>query len=161
MAYIDKINVGGQEYDLQPMESVKDTDGHNRFASGSGEVIAPNFSSDATYEYVGWSLSGKHLMFVASGVITNANISANDTLLSYTIPQWIKDKIKAIYQSQTVVEIKAIKAWTNSVDNPTDFNVGLVKSATEGVMTIKTFNAISVASGTYKNYRIVFDLEIS
>ena len=78
-------------------ESIKDTDGHNRFIEGD---ITIETLTGVTQQYGKWSLSGSHLMIViACQLAPNTSLTNGQKLADINLPSWILDKIVAIYGS--------------------------------------------------------------
>ena len=103
MAYIDKMIVEGTTYDVGALESLKDTNGRNRFIEGTNESLLPE---GLTLKYSKWSLSGSHLMIVfcfANEGNTDITIPTFTRLFDTTLPEWVFNKIYPIHTGADAV----------------------------------------------------------
>lgn len=152
MAYIDKINVEGINYDLGVMESLKDKNGHARFVEGDGviEEHQPAF----TNAYCKWSLSGSHLMLVLAGEVANTDtISSYYQLCSYNLPEWIMNKIYAVWGNYIEAKEVSFKASDWSEQTAT---IALKKNISNLDLLLTTDLVLTADRG----FRIQFDLLI-
>ena len=155
MAYIDKINVEGINYDLGALESLKDTNGHNRFIEGN---ITTTALTGVTYDYAKWSLSGTHLMLVIAGKIEDGvTIADNFTFGTADIPEWISNKIYPSYFGN-YIEFKTIKARSTTSWAGKDYDIRMCKVS--GDLVITKNNATENDTGVTLGFRMQFDLLI-
>ena len=75
-----------------------DAEGHNRFIEGD---IPTNAITGISYSYAKWSLSGSHLMLIIAGNIADTTVITAGQFLctALTLPEWIYDKLVAIYSN--------------------------------------------------------------
>lgn len=91
MSYVNKAVVNGQEVNLNQLEGILDAQSHNRFIEGELDI---NPISGVTYNYKKWSLSGSHIMFVVSGIISNGTTIPNaEVITGVELPEWLMNKI--------------------------------------------------------------------
>ena len=91
------LTVTGNIDGVIPFEKIKDSAGHNRFIEGDG---VPSVISGMNSAYCKWSLSGSHLMCVFAGTLDeNAVINDNTVLATFSVPQWVLDKIYPVWAS--------------------------------------------------------------
>ena len=83
--------------DAKLFENIVDKAGHKRFIDIAGTI---NTIEGVSITYAKASLSGTHLLFVGAGSIANGTIlTDNPTLCSFTLPEWIYNKIFTLYGS--------------------------------------------------------------
>lgn len=83
------LSVSGHIYGVK-IEDIKDAQGHPRFIEGD---IVSNVEG-ITLTFGKWSLSGSHLMFVASGSVANETALTGKTICqTIDLPTWIYNKI--------------------------------------------------------------------
>lgn len=157
MAYIDKINVNGTNYDLGVMESLKDANGHNRFIEGNPTSNLSN--TGLTIDYAKWSLSGTHLMIVfAFSNNTGSDIVLNawTVLFAISLEQWVRSKIYPLGNSG-IIMISDIK-----VLNPSNYTItsngNIYLNAIAGGYNCVLPSSTTIASGNI--CRVQFDLII-
>ena len=140
---------------LQVFESIDDKDGHARFVEGNGTTIT---ATGVEYNYVKWSLSGSHLMFVLDFTLASGNALSTDGMgASYTLPQWIYNKL-----------FPAIEPYLDAKQFDTSYNgyaisgtrmaFYIYKHSTESRVEIK--NIAFDASANDNHCRVVFDFLI-
>ena len=156
MAYIDKIKVNGVEYDLGALESLKDTNGNNRFIEG---INSNDTLTGLTINFSKWSLSGTHLMIVVAGELAAGATIADSYVLGecVNIPNWVLSKI---YPTAIIgiVEFKEIRfnsqsSWANATGE-----VRLRKY--NGKLFIDKNNSYTNDKGETLGFRVQFDLLI-
>lgn len=137
------------------MENIVDAQGHNRFVED--DIVATNTPTGITYTYLKWSLSGTHLMVVASMEIeAEAVIPEYAIKLSAVLPEWILDKINPTVSS-FVSNARFYTTESGAAPTSNYVDVYLYKSA--NALAIE--NLIGITGGTTKEIlRIQFDLII-
>ena len=141
---ITEVSVGGGGATL---EDIVDSAGNRRFVEGDGAVI----DNKITNAYCKWSLSGTHLMLVCAG--TRPTGAYSDTVATFSLPQWIFDKIFAL-STTGEIEQKTIRYYTVG-DQITKI---LILKKEDGVMKIIYYD-----SGNFTKefkFRAQFDLLI-
>lgn len=128
-----------------------DSASNPRFVESDGE---PKTLSGLTIPYCKWSLSGTHLMFVCAGSITDETTLTTGTLATFTLPEWILNKIYPVWADQ-YIESKQIKLIANNFTEQT-FTVVLVKGSTN--ITIYVSGAVTLTAN--RSFRVQFDLLI-
>ena len=111
MAYINKIVVNGQEVNANQLEGIQDASGNNRFVSFNGST---NPSDVESVIYDKATLSGSHFMAVLFCKLAVGTNWAGKFLDSFTIPEWIGNKIFPIdpdnYNIVTAKKLEIIDA---------------------------------------------------
>lgn len=168
MAYVDKINVQGTDYDINDkrigqgadnnalpiFEKITDSAGHKRFIEGDGSGINSTIFDNA---FCKWSLSGTHLMCVFAGTLkAGQSVSAYLTFCAFTIPSWILAKIYPIQGA--LVDLKVATLFDSSYVQTTH-KVALDKR--ENSLSIDEAEGTSIASAEGdRKFRLQFDLLI-
>ena len=146
--------VVGEESVANLIDDIKDKDGNNRFIEG--DVTLKNEITGVTLDYGKWSLSGTHLLVVASGTIANA------TALEWTgtfaicigLPEWILDKIYTI-GATSFVDSRTINVY-NEDTTYQSMSSWLRKNGEDGLfIALDSFTATKD-----RTYRIAYDLLI-
>ena len=134
------------------ISTLVDKDSHDRFVEGNG-TPADNITG-LTSVYCKWSLSGTHLMCVFAGTIAQGNaIASGSALASFTLPNWIVDKIYGVQAS--LIEYKAIDVVSEA------YNVEQLKiyiNKLSNGLVIATNNTFASTYGG--GFRIAIDLMI-
>ena len=157
MGYLDKINVGGTNYDLgAKLEHITDSAGHNRFIDG--DVNATSITN-CTFPFKGWALSGTHLIIVYCVASSTSSVTIpTGNLAEIDLPQWIIDKIFPIRPSAP----NTLVAYSQMVSS--DAGEG---AQTHYLKLLKDDGHIYIYNGTelsWTNYRcgrVQFDLLIT
>ena len=127
-----------------------DSQSHNRFVEGECDLKT---IAGITFTYNKWSLSGTHFMLVLAGSIANGTaITTADIFAEYTIPDYIIDKIVALFSN--VIEVKTL-SFRDSGGTGQTSTAYLKKSA--GKLTI---NSTGITLTADRNFRLQFDLLI-
>lgn len=158
MAYVDKINVEGTDYDFGvDLSNVRDSDGNQRFISGN---ITPN-ASLASIEavYAKWTLSGSHLMIVFMFKVLE-DFTASGTNLGYMdIPSWLYAKIYPMGNTNHIAVTDSLYGYYPNNLSPSAGAIRPYLAKNVGNyrldMTIEQGNLEQD-----KYYRVVFDLVI-
>lgn len=135
------------------LEDIVDSAGNKRFIEGAG---TPETIPGITFTYNKWSLSGTHFMIVLAGTVTSVTLTSNMTFCVYEdIPDYIINKIIAIWYSGTTIDVKTA-VFRNLEDNSSSsVNVRLNKE--DNKLYIKGFSSTTSSSSAF---RIQFDLLI-
>ena len=104
----NSLNITGE---LQAFEEITDKDGHKRNTGGDIN-LTDNTPAGITKTYGKWSLSGTHLLMVL-GLELTANTYASSEIATFTLPEWIYNKVDILFQS-SVADRKIIPAWDNN-----------------------------------------------
>lgn len=138
------------------LENIKDASGNLRFIEGTGEPVT---KEGLIVNYIKWSLSGTHLMFVISGKLDDTTIvSANEVLVDFTdVPKWITDKIDKLFRN--FIDVKQFNIYIDDFGtwNSQSMSIALYKN-TDDSISIRNLNNITMNSD--KNFRFQFDLLI-
>ena len=133
------------------MDNIKDLAGNLRFIEDAG-VLAT--ISGVTFTYNKISLSGTHLMIVLAGSIDNTTaLTTNLLLADYNVPEYIYDKISALFG--TVVDVKSVTFYASDWSNQ-NANIILRKENDK----ISLYCGANVTMSADRNFRIQFDLLI-
>ena len=136
---------------LKVFENIVDKDGHKRFIELDGTPLS---QEGVNIPYCKASLSGTHLMLVAGGSVANGTtLAAGSYLASFTIPEWIADKIEIIWSS--FVDAKSFTARDDEWGHQ-DFSIALRKD--DNLIRFYLVGAVTMTSD--KNFRVQFDLLI-
>ena len=114
MAYVDKINVQGTDYDINDkrlpasagiFESITDKNGNKRFIEFNGTATE---DTDVLPIYQKGSLSGSHLMLVYAFKVKAGQTLANYALLNgFALPDWLRAKIYPVGASEDWVSVQS------------------------------------------------------
>lgn len=138
--------------DAKLFENIVDKDGHKRFFEDAGY---PTLISGITYVYSKYSLSGTHLLIVLALNVANGTvITGGAKAMQYNLPQWIMDKIVALYG--TTVSTISVDAF-DSAGNTQLFKAYLTKSADGTHLTLRLNGFTATAD---RSVRLGFDLLI-
>ena len=138
---------------LKAFENIVDKDGHKRFIEGD---ITLETITGVTKTYGKWALSGSHLLVVLGIDIANATtLAASAKICNLNFPQWIKDKIFALWGNSYVESLNFIM-WGDDWTTQT-LRVNFVKLTED---TIYLSNAGNVTLTADRHCRIAFDLLI-
>lgn len=136
--------------------SLKDKDGNARFVEGTGATIAHN---GVTYTFNKYSLSGTHLMLVLGlNIDSEVTIAGGTKLVTFTIPQWLYDKISTLWGARGVM-IKNETAVATDGGNFSTFTCYLLKELNARQLSIATLSNYTALTGG-SSVRIQFDLLI-
>lgn len=147
----DVFITGDTEFDgdVKCLENITDAQGHKRFIEIEGTSLS---QEGVSISYCKASLSGTHLMLVCAGTIADETVlAAGSYLASFTLPQWIADKIEIIWSS--FVEAKSFTARDDSWGYQ-DLSVALRKD--DNLVRFYLVEALTLTST--KSFRIQFDL---
>ena len=151
------IESQAQEHGLKVFENIVDKNGNHRFIEGEGGLV--NTIEGVNITYCKWSLSGSHIMFVVAGTIANATALANaDFKISYPIPQWLLDKIYAVY-ADIYLEMKATLTYNDDYSTQT-ITFALVKREDLSPKCMRIQNAGGFTASKDRAFRVQFDLLI-
>lgn len=130
------------------IETLVDAAGNPSFVEGNG---TPSTIEGFTATYCKWSLSGTHLMIALAGSFENG-ISVSGDIATFTLPDYIKDKISALVGNY--IEFKSLVLRAE--------NLGTQQVEFQNILTstgVKiTISNISLTAKRY--FRIQFDLLI-
>lgn len=133
-------------------EDIVDKDGHARFIEGD---VTTNVEG-VTVVFGKWSLSGSHLMFVASGNVANGTVLTGKTIFrTVDLPKWVYDKIYPNIGGTEIV------CYSTFIFYGSDFT-----SQNASLRLDKNFNGLGVfvaqnfSLTADRTFRIVFDLLI-
>lgn len=91
------------------ISTLTDSDGNSRFIEGDGVPIE---KEGVEITYCKWSLSGSHLMLVCAGTVENGVTIANNSIIaSYTLPDYIKNKIYPVWDNN--IEVKQVPMYAS------------------------------------------------
>ena len=180
MAYVDKINVQGTDYDINDkrlpessnvievakdlkmgigklakiLEDITDSQGHKRFVGGDGTINSG--VAGLSSSFLKWSLSGTHLMFVFAGNLADETVLANGTFVgTFALPSWIMQKIVPVWGG-TWIEKKQVELIAD--DNTTqNIIVHLGIDAPNNYLYVVSSGVTLTAD---RAFRIQFDLLI-
>ena len=128
-----------------------DSKGNPRFVEGDG---VPLEQEGFTSAYCKWSLSGSHLMCVLAGTIENTTvITAGTVLASFELPDYIKDKIVAVWQTYLAYVSQSSYASDGTSQNITVF----IEKTSSGLRLLKSGTLTLSAN---RSFRIQVDLLI-
>lgn len=128
-----------------------DKDGHERFIDFDG-VNAE--ITGITFSYSKASLSGSHLLIVVAGSVADSTaITGNPTLVTFSLPKWIHDKIFALYSD--VIDVSAI-LLRNSTGSTQNATARLIKASSNQVKV----GVLNFTATDDRTFRIAFDLLI-
>lgn len=129
-----------------------DSNGNPRFIEGEGEGIA---QEGITISYCKWSLSGTHLMLAVAGTIANnTTFPSNTAFGTYTLPDFIYNKIKAMFSN--FIDRKSIAIYGTDY-SPQTVILNLAKLSDN---KIAMQSASTFTSASEKLFRFQFDLLI-
>ena len=156
MAYINKINVNGQEVKCCQLEGIIDENEKARFIEG--DIVTPTIEG-VTFNYAKWSLSGTHLMLVLAFEV-DANLTlAADTLFGYVVlPDWVYNKIYPITAGTVIMYKNFLSRDVGGNPAYSEITMNLLK--TNSRIEIHNELAISSVGLTKKAIRIQYDLLI-
>lgn len=151
----DSSITSGKIENLQ-LNKLVDSDEHNRFI---GDDITPG-TTNITWRYTKWTLSGTHLMIVLAG-FTGTEFGAGELNITINLPAWIKSKIYPIASEHTplVSMVNATARATGvAYDSP---RFVLIKSSSSGnPITIENIDVVNSQHVNQYVFRIQFDLVI-
>lgn len=130
-------------------ENIKDSNGHNRFIEGD---IVMTAISGITPTYCRWSLSGSHLLIVLCFSVANGTALNYETLAPIDAPQWVKDKIYAVFGSVVIRGGQTL--WA------TDYSSQTLNVTLEKVGTALRIVCSPLTLTADRNCRIQYDLLI-
>lgn len=134
------------------INTLVDANGHDRFIEGNGVSEITGL----TNAYCKWALSGSHLLLVCAGnVADGSSILTNDDVATFTLPEWIYNKIIPVWAS-TRIEAKNTVFYN---DDWSSQSVGIVLTKLSG----NTISFKSVSDITFtkdRAFRVAFDLLI-
>lgn len=131
------------------ISTLVDKDGHDRFIEGNG---TPSVLEGFTSTFCKWSLSGSHLMLVLAGTFADESIIVADTTLaSFTLPQWIFDKIYPVFSNW--IETKSI---TLRGDDWSSQSFDIVYGKSSNKITIVPIASVTLTAE--RSFRIAIDL---
>lgn len=136
---------------LNDIASLVDSAGNPRFIEGDG---TGKTLSGLTISYCKWSLSGTHLMVVCAGSITNGTTLTTGNIATFTLPEWILNKIYPVW-SNAYIEKKDIKFFADNFTEQTTTGI-LSKGSTS--IAIYVSSALTLTAN--RAFRIQFDLLI-
>ena len=135
------------------LDDIVDSQNHKRFIEGDG---TPTPVSGITSTYCRWSLSGSHLMLVYAGnVLANTALEANLTLVSFELPEFIKNKIFPTFGTNTIDIKKFIFYKSNGLAQEVSLSVLKSNNGIE-IKNQATQQSITNTGG----FRLQFDLLI-
>lgn len=135
------------------LEDIVDSAGNKRFVEGEA---TPETISGFTFSYNKWSLSGTHLMMVCAGTVDSANLISGLTICTYeNIPDYIMNKIVALWFNGTTVDVKTVYFRSLEDSSGTSVNIRLVKENNN--LYVKCYASQAI---TNVGFRIQFDLLI-
>lgn len=137
---------------INRMEQIVDEQGHNRFVEGD---ITIEEISGITQTYGKWSLSGSHLLIVLGIDIANASVLTAGTLCNINLPDWIKQKIVALWGSIYIESIN-FNMWADDWTTQT-IRINFTKTAQNDV---RLAIATGITLTANRHCRIAFDLLI-
>ena len=155
---VDAVPTKDTDGNYKIFENIIDSQGHKRFVEGVGVLNEPSYTDVFDNIYLKWSLSGSHLMLVFAGIIKNTKeITAYSTLVSFNLPDWIKEKIVRVWGPN--IENKNIVARNTSWSTNLTIGVVLTKQA-DKLLRIQTTNGSALTATDDLGFRIAFDLLI-
>ena len=135
---------------LKVFENIVDKDGHKRFIDIEG---VDSEVSGVTITYAKASLSGSHLLMVVAGSIANGTeLTGNPNLVTFSLPEWIHNKIIAIFGSTVDIKNDALRD-----------SGGGAQSCVIRLLKQTSFIAVSILNLTLnadRTFRFSFDLLI-
>ena len=135
-------------------ENIVDKDGHPRFIEDDlvmSELCPPSVSKT----YGKWALSGSHLLIVLGLDITASTVNNGAQIAFINIPDWIKDKIVALWDNY-YVESKGFTAWADNWSSSA-IAINLVKDSYNNLVL---YVGSEFTTDNTKHVRIAFDLLI-
>ena len=146
------IEKESQENGIKVFEDIKDKDGHSRFIEIEG---TPTTNTDYVITYCKASLCGTHLLLVVAGKVKNNTTISNVNLATYTLPQWIQDKIVGTFGKYIATQVvnAADENWSSSQT----FSVYLSKEE-DGSLRIVPYSTPTMTAERF--WRCQFDLLI-
>lgn len=140
-----------QVSDFFRMENIIDEDGHERFQEWDGTAAT---ISGVTFSYCKASLSGTHLMFVLAGSVANGTaLGSGIVWATYTLPEWIMDKIYPVWSSY--IENKSV---TMMAADWTSQSISIITNKTTHTITLITAGSPTLTAD--RSFRVQFDLLI-
>lgn len=136
---------------LNDIASLVDSAGNPRFIEGDG---TGKTLSGLTISYCKWSLSGTHLMVVCAGNITNGTTLTTGNIATFTLPEWILNKIYPVWSS-AYIEKKDIKFFADNFTEQTTTGI-----LSKGSTSIAIYVSSALALTANRAFRIQFDLLI-
>lgn len=162
---LTKLKVGDIVYNIPSggggvtLENITDADGNLRFVGGD-LTINETIANDLTIYFAKWSLSGSHFSIVLSARCTSAFTGLTTLARAINIPQFIHDKIVAVYGSN--VDTKEVLYFSGSSGSiGGNFNVYLQKANTSSypyTLSLVIPANTQINQNTY--FRIQFDFLI-
>ena len=135
------------------ISTLVDSKGNPRFVEGEG---TPAIITGLNTTYCKWSLSGTHLMCVFAGSFENASvIPASAIIVTFTLPNFIKDKIQAIWGGNRI-EYKTLNLYA---DDWSAQNMQLQTIKTNQGVSLTTTGA-SLTLTAKRNFRLQIDMLI-
>ena len=127
-----------------------DSKGNPRFIEGEGTLAT---IAGITFTYNKWSLSGTHLMIVLAGIIADASVISTQDWATYTLPDFINNKIAPSFGSKDVI-IKLENIYSPSLSTQ---SVQFRLQKDSGNIAINVYQFTATAE---RKFRIQFDLLI-
>lgn len=137
---------------LEVFEHIVDKDGHPRFIEGAvrSNVEGINVS------FGKWSLSGSHLMVVASGTFANTTVLTGKTILeTVDLPKWIYDKVYPNIAGSEIIEYKTFTFYASDYTTQ-NASIRFDKSGNK----LNCFCAATLTLTADRSFRIQYDLLI-
>lgn len=134
------------------LSSIVDDNGNQRFIEGSAVL---EDITGITVNYNKWSLSGTHLMIVlGASVADTTSIVSNTKIATYNLPEYILDKITALYSNSVVSSYQ----FTLYADDGTSQACNVSLYIYSGYLEIRLRSNVTLTDD--RNFRIQFDLLI-
>ena len=146
----------GNVNNVKIFENIVDKDGHPRFFEIDGEFDS---QEGITISYCKASLCGTHLLLVSAGSIANTTVlSDNFQFGVFPLPEWIRNKIVAVWGSN--IEFTQKNAYASDWSaQQIGFLLQKTTGSKAGVRILKA-GGTSITFTADRNYRIQFDLLI-
>lgn len=129
-----------------------DSDGNFRFIIGDGK---PSNVSGMTISSSKWALNGANLIFEILGVFSGQNLSGFDVLSTFTLPEWVINKI--VTPASNVVDILSCEMISIEDASGVTIKVQVTKSGNNIYFTNVTNINISAISLFKIRYNIIID----
>lgn len=131
--------------------TLTDSKGNPRFIEGDG---TPRTQTGLTSDYCKWSLSGTHLMVVFAANVANATSLTGGSVVTFTLPDFIKNKIVGLVD--TAIEVKKIVMYAYDLGNQQTFDCILRK--TNDGLSVNIISTVTLTAD--RAFRLQFDLLI-
>lgn len=149
----DAQNIGAIS-ELPVFENIVDKNGNKRFIEG--DIVLVDGLTGFTQTYGKWALSGSHLLIVVAFDIADATAFIGARICNINIPEWIYDKIYALYGGANAV-VTNITASGYADDYSSQTATVYMTKPTGQPLSIY-INAITTTKE--RHFRIAFDLLI-